>query len=314
MKPRRYHAQHRPSDFAGRSFRAAPSRRPCSPRDTPRLSHGLYPVRSGAHSQPYAARRRRPDAARIPSRLAAPRRLLQGKWHIAPIGVPSRSSISSKESLRSVHPERSNRSWPTLPERANRFLYVSSTDFTTRGRSATRAFWNPRRTNLCPQPRRYPLDARVVLRNYLAEINVLDKSAVKGSHLLLHKYGLDENTVFISPANRAIRSLFAKWDLLRRRFKRLLSSAGRGSSSPARRPTPCARIHCRRCDPLTIVDIAGGKSPKGSDGRSFLPVVSGKPRISNRRSIRHPDQPRHPSLTGILRHPCRCATTLRSLS
>ncbi len=171
------------------------------------LLTGLYPVRSGA----YPNHTRLDDGVRtLPAYLkqAGYRVALQGKRHIAPIEAFPFEYLS-EESLRSVHPEKIE---PFLADVARTgepfFLYVASTEPHDPWTLGDQSLWNPDEltlpSNLVDTP-----STRKQFRNYLAEINVLDNQ-VGAVDSLLHKYGLDENTVFIFTSEQGYSFPFAK--------------------------------------------------------------------------------------------------------
>lgn len=234
------------------------------------LLTGLYPVRSGA----YPNHTRLDDGVRtLPAYLkqAGYRVALQGKRHIAPIEAFPFEYLS-EESLRSVHPEKIE---PFLADVARTgepfFLYVASTEPHDPWTLGDQSLWNPDEltlpSNLVDTP-----STRKQFRNYLAEINVLDNQ-VGAVDSLLHKYGLDENTVFIFTSEQGYSFPFAKWTCYDEGLQTGFVIRWPGVVKPG----TTTDAMCEYVDVTpTIVDIAGGKVPEGLDGRSFLPVVKGK--------------------------------------
>ena len=89
------------------------------------------------------------------------------------------------------------------------FLYVGSTEPHDPWNKGDQSLWNPDDLtlpcNLVDTPA-----TRKQFRNYLAEINELDNQ-VGAVDALLHKYGLDENTIFIFTSEQGYSFPFGKW-------------------------------------------------------------------------------------------------------
>ena len=115
-------------------------------------------------------------------------------------------------------------------------------------------------------------ETRRQFRNYLAEINVLD-SQVGAVDSLLRKYGLDENTVFIFTSEQGYSFPFGKWTC----YDEGLQTGFIVRWPGVVKPGTTTDAMCEYVDVTpTLTDIAGGKTPEGLDGRSFLPVIRGK--------------------------------------
>ena len=234
------------------------------------LLTGLYHVRSGA----YPNHTRLDEGVQtLPEYLkeAGYRVALQGKRHIAPIKAFPFEFLS-EESLRSVHPEKIE---PFLADVAQTgepfFLYVGSTEPHDPWTLGDRSLWNPDDLTLPCNLVNTP-ETRRQFRNYLAEINVLD-SQVGAVDSLLRKYGLDENTVFIFTSEQGYSFPFGKWTC----YDEGLQTGFIVRWPGVVKPGTTTDAMCEYVDVTpTLTDIAGGKTPEGLDGRSFLPVIRGK--------------------------------------
>lgn len=234
------------------------------------LLTGLYPVRSGAYPN---HTRLDKGIETLPKYLkeAGYRVALQGKRHIAPIEAFPFEYLS-EESLRSVHPEKIE---PFLKEVSQTgepfFLYVGSTEPHDPWTLGDQSLWDPDDLTLPDNLVDTP-ETRKQFRNYLAEINVLD-GQVGAVDALLHKYGLDENTVFIFTSEQGYSFPFAKWTCYDEGLQTGFLIRWPGVVKPGTKSDAL----CEYVDVTpTLVDIAGGKIPEGLDGRSFLPVIRGE--------------------------------------
>lgn len=107
---------------------------------------------------------------------------------------------------------------------------------------------------------------------YLAEIRRLDNQ-VGDITKLLRETGQDQNTIFIFLGEQGAQFPGAKWNLY---------DAGQKSSMIVKWPgkvktaTETSAIVQYEDITPTLIDIAGGKPIAGLDGKSFLPVLTGK--------------------------------------
>ena len=257
------------------------------------LLTGLYPVRSGA----YPNHTRLDDGVRtLPAYLkqAGYRVALQGKRHIAPIEAFPFEYLS-EESLRSVHPEKIE---PFLADVARTgepfFLYVASTEPHDPWTLGDQNLWNPDEltlpSNLVDTPA-----TRKQFRNYLAEINVLDNQ-VGAVDSLLHKYGLDENTVFIFTSEQGYSFPFAKWTCYDEGLQTGFVIRWPGVVKPG----TTTDAMCEYVDMTRRTRRPQFPARRQRESQGFQTG-----------GLRHPDQPRHPRRTGILRHPLGAQRPLR---
>lgn len=234
------------------------------------LLTGLYPVRSGAYPN---HTRLNDGVGTLPQYLkqAGYRVALEGKRHIAPIEAFPFEYLSN-EQQRTVYPELIE---PFLADVARSgepfFLYVGSTETHDPWNKGDQSLWNPNDLtlpcNLVDTPA-----TRKQFRNYLAEINELDNQ-VGAVDALLHKYGLDENTIFIFTSEQGYSFPFGKWTCYDEGLHTGFVIRWPGTVKPGR----VTDAMCEYVDVTpTLVDIAGGKIPEGLDGRSFLPVIKGE--------------------------------------
>ena len=234
------------------------------------LLTGLYPVRSGAYPN---HTRLNDGIGTLPQYLkqAGYRVALEGKRHIAPIEAFPFEYLSN-EQQRTVYPELIE---PFLADVARSgepfFLYVGSTEPHDPWNKGDQSLWNPDDLtlpcNLVDTPA-----TRKQFRNYLAEINELDNQ-VGAVDALLHKYGLDENTIFIFTSEQGYSFPFGKWTCYDEGLHTGFVIRWPGTVKPGR----VTDAMCEYVDVTpTLVDIAGGKIPEGLDGRSFLPVIKGE--------------------------------------
>ena len=232
------------------------------------LLTGLYPVRSGAYPN---HTRLNDGVGTLPQYLkqAGYRVALEGKRHIAPIEAFPFEYLSN-EQQRTVYPELIE---PFLADVARSgepfFLYVGSTEPHDPWNKGDQSLWNPDDLtlpcNLVDTPA-----TRKQFRNYLAEINELDNQ-VGAVDALLHKYGLDENTIFIFTSEQGYSFPFGKWTCYDEGLHTGFVIRWPGTVKPGR----VTDAMCEYVDVTpTLVDIAGGKIPEGLDGRSFLPVIN----------------------------------------
>ena len=112
---------------------------------------------------------------------------------------------------------------------------------------------------------------RQQLANYYTDIDLLDEELGRVLDLL-GKHSLEQNTLFIYTSDHGY-DIFAKWSCY---------DAGLHIPFIVRwpgkvKPTTATDAMISFVDVLpTFIEIAGGKPPKGIDGRSFLPVLLGE--------------------------------------
>ena len=234
------------------------------------LLTGLYPVRSGAYPN---HTRLNDGVGTLPQYLkqAGYRVALEGKRHIAPIEAFPFEYLSN-EQQRTVYPELIE---PFLADVARSgepfFLYVGSTEPHDPWNKGDQSLWNPDDLtlpcNLVDTPA-----TRKQFRNYLAEINELDNQ-VGAVDALLHKYGLDENTIFIFTSEQGHQFPFAKWTCYDAGLQTAFIVRWKGVTQPG----TTTDALCEYVDVTpTLVEIASGAVPKGLDGKSFRKVIEGR--------------------------------------
>lgn len=236
------------------------------------LLTGLYPVRSGAYPN---HTRINDGVGTLPEYLknAGYRVALQGKRHIAPLeAFPFEYLSEDEKGERSVRPEKIEPFLANVAETGEPFfLYVGSTEPHDPWNLGDQSLWDPKNLTLPDNLVDTP-ETRKQFRNYLAEINVLDNQ-VGAVDALLHKYGLDENTVFIFTSEQGYSFPFAKWTC----YDEGLQTGFLIRWPGVVKPGTTTDAMCEYVDVTpTLVDIAGGKIPGKLDGRSFLPVIEGK--------------------------------------
>ena len=109
-------------------------------------------------------------------------------------------------------------------------------------------------------------------RDYLAEINYLDNQ-VKKALDLLEKYDLSDNTIFVFASEQGNSFPFAKWTCYNIGLKSALIVRWPGKIKP--NTVSNALVEYSDITP-TFIDIAGGKAIEGLDGKSILPILTGK--------------------------------------
>lgn len=107
---------------------------------------------------------------------------------------------------------------------------------------------------------------------YLAEINYMDGEFGKCLELL-KKNELSDNTIVIFTSEQGNSFPFAKWTC----YGNGLQTAFIVRWPNVIRPNSATNAMVEYVDVVpTLIEIAGGKAPKNLDGRSFLPVLTGK--------------------------------------
>lgn len=135
-------------------------------------------------------------------------------------------------------------------------------------------------TEFDPQKLKLPADwvdtpiTRRQYVKYLAEVRRLDNQ-VGDIAALLKETGQDQNTILIFLGEQGAQFPGAKWNLYDtgQRSSMLVKWPGKVKASSETN----ALVQYEDITP-TLIDIAGGKPIAGLDGRSFLPVISGKSR------------------------------------
>lgn len=120
-----------------------------------------------------------------------------------------------------------------------------------------------------------PLTRRQYVK-YLAEVRRLDNQ-VGDITRLLREIGQDKNTVVIFLGEQGAQFPGAKWNLWDSGQKSSMIVKWPGKVKPATETN--AIVQYEDITP-TLIDIAGGKPVAGLDGRTFLPVLSGKTKVA----------------------------------
>lgn len=115
-------------------------------------------------------------------------------------------------------------------------------------------------------------DVRELYCKYLAEVRRLDNQ-VGDIRNLLKETGQDKNTIFIFLGEQGPQFPGGKWSLYDNGLKSSMIVKWPGKVKA--NVTTDAIVQYEDITP-TLIDIAGGKPIKGLDGRSFLPVLTGK--------------------------------------
>ena len=233
------------------------------------LLTGIYPIRSGAYPNHTFIK---DGIGTLPKYLkdAGYRVAMQGKRHIAPEEAFPFEYLSGTNADVNI-----NRIEPFIADVAASkepfFLYVSSHDPHSPWTRGDRSLFDANKITLPP----YLVDTEKTRENYvnyLAEIQQLDSDVGKVD-ALIKKYGLEKNTVFIFTSEQGHSFPFAKWTCY---------DAGLHTGFIVRwdgvtKPGTTTNALCEYVDVTpTLVDIAGGKTPKDLDGKSFLNVIKGK--------------------------------------
>ncbi|WP_082911348.1 sulfatase family protein [Pedobacter psychrophilus] len=107
---------------------------------------------------------------------------------------------------------------------------------------------------------------------YLTEINYMDRQ-VKQALDLLEKYRLSDNTIFVFASEQGNSFPFAKWTCYNVGLKSALIVRWPGKVKP--NTVSNALVEYSDITP-TFIDIAGGKAIDSLDGKSIVPVLTGK--------------------------------------
>lgn len=235
------------------------------------LLTGLYPVRNGAYPNHAFIS---PGIKTLPSYLkeCGYRVATQGKRHYAPLSqFPFEYLDPLAKDTPTLNPSRVE---PFLAEVADTkepfFLYLCSTDPHSPWTRGDQSLFDPSAIEL-PENLIDTPETRRQYCNYLAEINLLD-THVGMIDELLHKYGLDDNTVFIFTSEQGYSFPFAKWTCYDEGLQTGVIVRWPGVSKAG---STCKEF-CEYVDITpTLIDIAGGQCPEGLDGRSFKKAVEG---------------------------------------
>jgi uncharacterized sulfatase len=137
--------------------------------------------------------------------------------------------------------------------------------------------YNPAKLQLPP----YIVDTeltRKAMANYYQDITTMDKR-VGQVRAKLKKYGFEDNTLFIYTSDQGSEWPHSKWTVydtgIRVPFIAAWPGKIKSRGGDSRTTRTDAMISFVDITP-TFIDIAGGRKPKGLDGRSFLNVLSGK--------------------------------------
>ena len=115
-------------------------------------------------------------------------------------------------------------------------------------------------------------ETREAFVRYLAEINYLDKQ-VGNALELLQENGFTENTLFVFASEQGSCFPFSKWTLYEAGVKSALIARKPGLTEPG--TTTEALVEYSDILP-TFIELAGGKIPEKLDGKSLVPVITGK--------------------------------------
>jgi len=233
------------------------------------LLTGIYPVKSGAYpNHTYI----NDGVKTLPYYLknAGYRVGTQGKRHYAPLkSFPFEYLGKDGDNVDTDIME------PFIADVAKKkepfFLYVASHDAHSPWTRGDRSLFDAEKLTLSPNL----VDTEELRRNYvnyLAEINQLDTDVGK-IDMLLKKYNLDDNTIFIFTSEQGYQFPFAKWTCYDEGLHTAFVVRWKGVI-PAGSQTDAM---CEYVDVTpTFLDIAGAALPEELDGKSFLPVIKGK--------------------------------------
>ncbi|MDR0395583.1 MAG: sulfatase-like hydrolase/transferase [Tannerella sp.] len=233
------------------------------------LLTGMYPVRSGAYPNHTFIGE---GIKTLPHYLKENgyRVALQGKRHIAPLSAFPFEYLGESEDH--VDPARIE-SFIADTKAKNQpfFLYVASHDPHSPWTRGDRSLFDAKKLTL-PPTLVDTEETRNKYVNYLAEINQLDNDVGK-IDALIEKYGLTDHTVFIFTGEHGHSFPFAKWTCYDAGLQTAFIVRWKGVVKPKRETNAI----CEYVDVTpTIIDIAGGEQPEDLDGKSFLPVITGK--------------------------------------
>ena len=229
---------------------------------------GIYPVKSGAYPNHTFAKEGTKSIVHYLKELDY-RVALSGKSHVAPEEVfPFEYSATIKnpdlEAIDSLMSDSVANETPFC-------LFACSTEPHLPWTKGDPSLYPPEKVILPP----YIVDTPVVRENfsrYLAEITYYDNQV--GQILaLLDKHGLSDNTLVMVVSEQGNAMPFAKWTC----YGNGLQSAMivRWPGKVAANSTTDAMVEY--CDVVpTFVSAAGGRPAKVLDGKSFLPVLTGK--------------------------------------
>jgi len=110
---------------------------------------------------------------------------------------------------------------------------------------------------------------RKAMANYYQDITTMDKR-IGEVRTMLEKYGFDNNTLFIYTTDQGSEWPHSKWTLYDTGIRVPFIAVWPGRIKPA---SVCdAMVSFVDITP-TFIEIAGGRQPKGLDGKSFLDVI-----------------------------------------
>ncbi len=247
-----------------RCFQAAPM---CSPTRH-NIYTGLYPVKSGAYPNHTFVK----DGTKSVVHYLKPlgyRVALSGKTHIAPREIfPFEYSSDKKNPDLDVI----DKLFADTKKTGNPFcLFACSNEPHSPWNKGDASRYDPAKLKLPP----YFVDTeetRINMTKYLAEITYYDWQV--GQCLkLLDKHGLRKNTLVIVVSEQGSSFPFGKWTC----YDTGLQSAQIASWPGQIKPGTVSNAMVEYVDLLpTFVEAAGGKPAPVLDGKSFLPVLSGK--------------------------------------
>lgn len=256
-----------------RAFAASPT---CTPSRSA-IYTGLFPFRSGAHANHSLVR---DDLRTLPHRMKdlGYRVVLAGKTHIGP---RANFPFEYLEGSNVMPPGRNHILWTDLNTAAvdgllakhdreqPLCLIVCS--------HSPHVYW-PENEGYDPAGVRLPpylldtRETREALTRYYTDVEWMD-TQVGEVRASLGKYGYEKETLFIFTADQGAQFPFAKWNLYEAGIRVPLLASWPGKIKPG--GTSAALVSLVDLLP-TFVEAAGGGQPEDMDGRSFLPVLTGK--------------------------------------
>ena len=139
---------------------------------------------------------------------------------------------------------------------------------------------------------------RKALANYYQDIATMDKR-VGEVRAALKRHGFEENTLFIYTTDQGSEWPHSKWTLYDAGLHVPFLAVWPGVTKPG---THCDALISFVDVTPTFIDIAGGEQPQGLDGKSFLPVLTGKEKSFRDYHLRKPHpRRRHEHLPPAMR-------------
>ena len=247
-----------------RCFQAAPM---CSPTRH-NIYTGIYPVKSGAYPNHTFAN---DDVKSIVQHLRplGYRVTQSGKTHIAPQKVfPfDRLGNGSNPDMKAIDEMMADSAKSAKPF----CLFACSNEPHSPWNKGDASVYPPEKITLPPYIVDTP-EVRASFGKYLAEITYYDNQV--GEILsMLDKHGLSENTLVMVVSEQGNSFPFAKWTCYDSGLQSAMIVRWPGKVKPASKTD--AMVEYVDVTP-TFIDAAGGAVVDGLDGKSFLPVLTGK--------------------------------------